>query len=118
MLIIYFHQTSYIILRCLEPSRIIRMQWVLFAYNWVGGDYPKGRPAWVANEGNIDSEDLTIWNDYSLPSFVLPTRGTGSGARGAGIDVSNPYTINSITYPALPGMQSSGSAPDMGAVQN
>src|SRR5262249_25054313 len=67
-------------------------------------------------ETNIKHQGDEIWSATEEPDWVLPLE---SDARQAGIDLSVPYTINNVTYPALPGMELgyyTGSAPDMGAM--
>jgi hypothetical protein len=86
----------------------------LFSYNWVGGDYPYGKdPAWMDNT-NIDAEYETIWDNSSLPDFILPL---GSSCQKSGIDLSAEFTINGKTYRSLPGMEPgyyANDKPDMG----
>jgi len=52
-----------------------------------------------------------------MPDFILPS---GSQAINAGLDLSKSFTINGVTYNALPGMTSGyyrGVAPDIGAFE-
>ncbi len=87
----------------------------LFDYNWLGGA-SMGFRKWYGSN-NIIAWNRKVWNDTTLPDFALPA---GSDARSSGIDVSRPFTIAGITYPALPGMTAgyfSGSKPDLGALQ-
>lgn len=75
-------------------------------YNWMGGaelatsSYPDSA-AWML-PNNIDEEGRTIWDNSSMPNFILPS---GHSAQNAGIDVSNNFTINGKTYQPLPGME-------------
>jgi hypothetical protein len=88
----------------------------LFDYNWIGGVW-LGARKWFGNS-NIVVWNKKMWNNATLPDFALPS---GSEARNAGIDLSKPFIIDGITYPALPGMTPgyfSGSKPDLGAVQS
>ena len=88
----------------------------VFDYNWAGGLYARGVPAWFGSN-NINARDQKMWNDATMPDFKLPT---GSLAIDKGIDLSKSWTVNGVTYPVMPGMASgyfSGIAPDMGAVE-
>src|SRR3989344_2717527 len=87
-----------------------------FDYNWAGGIYARGVPAWFGSN-NINARDQKMWNVTTMPDFKLPA---GSLAIDKGIDLSKSWTVNGVTYPAMPGMASgyfSGIAPDMGAVE-
>jgi parallel beta-helix repeat protein len=87
----------------------------LFDYNWMGGA-SMGYWAWYGNN-NIVAWNRNMWSDATLPDFVLPS---SSDARSAGIDLSRPFTIEGLTYAALPGMAPGyfpGSRPDLGALQ-
>jgi hypothetical protein len=58
-----------------------------------------------------------IWGLTSIPDFSLSV---GSSAIDAGIDLSQSFTVEGTTYPALPGMTGGyyqGSAPDIGAYE-
>jgi hypothetical protein len=88
----------------------------LFDYNWVGGVYHHGVPAWFG-EHNINAEGRRLWPHDKMPDFRLPA---DSPARGKGIDLSTPFTVDGTTYDPLPGMKPGyfhGAAPDVGALQ-
>ena len=86
-------------------------------YNWIGGDLSRVlRRGWPEEQNNVFAPDERMW-DYDTTRFELRT---DSQARNAGIDLSQEWTLNGITHPALPGMTPdyfSGPAPDLGALQ-
>lgn len=85
-------------------------------YNWIGGALVRGKPAWFG-EHNTVADGQTMWPASKLPDFALTA---DSGARGKGIDLSKPFTLDGKTYDPLPGMKPGyfrGAAPDCGAVQ-
>ncbi len=90
----------------------------MFVYNWLGGPFRiKNLPAWFG-EGNVIDSGNTPWPFDALPNFLLPKL---HRARGAGIDLSQPFTIDGVTYGPLPGMEPGyfyGVRPDMGAIQH
>lgn len=89
----------------------------VFDYNWVGGEYPQGVPAWFGRN-NIQAEGQPPWTDAEDPDFVLPSE---HRARKAGLDLSRPFTIEDQEFDPLPGMEPgyfNGDQPDMGAVQH
>jgi hypothetical protein len=84
-------------------------------YNWVGGRYHHGVPAWFG-EHNINAEGQRLWSAGEM-TFILPDDST---ARGSGIDLSGSFAIEGKTYEPLPGMKPgyfTGEAPDAGALQ-
>ncbi|MBN1674041.1 MAG: right-handed parallel beta-helix repeat-containing protein [Kiritimatiellae bacterium] len=86
-------------------------------YNWVGGKCRFGIPPWFGSH-NVLADGRKMWDDKTMPDFRLPA---DSPARNAGLDLSKPFTIDGKTYDPLPGMKPgcfSGSAPDLGAVQD
>jgi hypothetical protein len=88
----------------------------LFDYNWVGGTYYHGVPAWFG-EHNVKAEGKTLWPAGKMPDFSLAK---DSPARAIGLDLSKPCTLNGQTFGPLPGMTPgyfTGAAPDVGAVQ-
>lgn len=85
-------------------------------YNWLGGALYRDKPAWFG-EHNTIAEGQTMWPADKLPDFSLTA---DSPARGKGLDLSKPFTLEGKTYDALPGMKPGyfqGAAPDCGAVQ-
>jgi parallel beta-helix repeat protein len=66
----------------------------VFAYNWSSCGF-----APHAEEGNVAGE-ARLWEDTTLPDFVVPE---GSSAASGALDVSQPFTIAGLNYPALPG---------------
>jgi parallel beta-helix repeat protein len=97
------------------------VQMGLFGYNWAGGEYPQGKLSWYGSD-NVDMQNQNMWGDSSIPNYILPNNSIGNSARNAGIDISQPFTINGQTYPALPGFTAgyggTDGKPDMGAVQS
>ncbi|MGD8239103.1 MAG: NosD domain-containing protein [Armatimonadota bacterium] len=88
----------------------------LFDYNWVGGVYHHGVPAWFGSH-NVKAEGQQLWPHGEMPDFRLVAR---SPARGKGIDLSKPFVLEGSTYQPLPGIKPgyfSGLAPDVGALQ-
>ncbi|MBW2523564.1 MAG: right-handed parallel beta-helix repeat-containing protein, partial [Deltaproteobacteria bacterium] len=89
----------------------------LFDFNWLGGAFSYGAvPAWSGSH-NIEAEGERLWDDAAMPDFLVDQ---SSPAREAGIDLSQPFTIEAETYAALPGMTPgyfTGTAPDLGALQ-
>ncbi|KKT59378.1 MAG: Sheath polysaccharide-degrading enzyme, partial [Candidatus Giovannonibacteria bacterium GW2011_GWA1_44_25] len=53
-----------------------------FDYNWAGGIYARGVPAWFGSN-NINARDQKMWNVTTMPDFKLPA---GSLAIDKGID--------------------------------
>jgi len=87
-----------------------------FDYNWAGGRLPTSLPSWFG-EHNIVGGSQQLFADETMPNFIPPK---DSLARNTGLDLSRPFTLKGITYPALPGMKPgyfAGEQPDMGAVQ-
>lgn len=87
----------------------------VFDYNWIGGRQPDPMPQWVGPD-NIVAEGERIGTEPDV--FTLPE---GHQARNAGIDLSQPFTIDGQTHEPLPGLDPgyfSGSRPDMGALQH
>ncbi|MBD3289246.1 DUF1565 domain-containing protein [candidate division KSB1 bacterium] len=85
-----------------------------FDYNWCGGMFYHGMPAWFDSH-NIDAEGQQFWDDSNLHDFHIPSN---SVVRGAGVDLSKPFTIDGVTFDPLPGMEVgyfSGSQPDIGS---
>jgi len=88
----------------------------LFDYNWVGGVYHHGVPAWFG-EHNVKAEGQQLWPHSEMPDFRLAA---DSPARGKGLDLSKPFVLGGSTYQPLPGMEPgyfSRPAPDVGALQ-
>ncbi len=88
----------------------------LFDYNWGGGVYHHGVPAWFG-EHNVNAEGQQLWSHATLPHFRLSA---DSPARGKGLDLSKPFALDGETYDPLPGMRPgyfAGAAPDVGALQ-
>jgi len=80
-----------------------------FDYNW-------GLPGQGFSGTNLVGS-TKMWSDITLPDFILPA---GSTARSTGIDLSRPFVLRGVTYPAFPGMSPgyfSGTRPNIGAVQ-
>ena len=78
-------------------------------YNWYYGSNPGC--SWVGSN-NVPSTSR-IFNHTSPPTSWIPS----GSALGAAIDISKPFTLNGVSYPALPGF-SPGYPHDMGAVQS
>jgi hypothetical protein len=72
----------------------------VFAHNWVrrNPSYPD------VEEGNVWGDGKRMWDDASPPDFVIPETPYGQSAVGMAIDVSQPFTIEGVTYPPLPGI--------------
>ena len=84
-----------------------------YSYNWyrLNGRMPTNMLS------NIDGNREWIWS-IGDSSLILPL---DSPARNAGLDLSKSFTLHSRTHEPLPGMNAgyfSGSAPNMGAVQD
>ena len=65
-------------------------------------------------------ESEVIWNRNDLPGLPDLSLAQGSPAARAGVDISQPFTVNGKTYPALLGFKPGyfkGSAPAAGALQ-
>ncbi len=102
-----------------HPFRWIKNDTVLgvFDYNWVGGEDTYEGAEWFG-EHNVAATGQLIGTEGELPDFRLPP---DSAARNAGIDLSQPFTIDGQTYEPLPGMEPGyfrGEQPDMGAIQH
>lgn len=84
-----------------------------FDHDWVGGD--ASRAAWMgAHVVLAPGGSLWATGDTALPVAA------DSPLRGAGLDLSKPWTLDGETHPALPGMTAGyfvGGAPTLGAVQ-
>jgi hypothetical protein len=90
-----------------------------FAYNIITPPWPTypstNVPSWFGTN-NIVLTNL-VWVNASNMNFHLPPN---SVAFDAAIDVTQPFTINGVTYPALPvtADQKGGSAWDIGALED
>lgn len=87
-----------------------------FDYNWVGGVLPYAVPVWFGSNNHIRNgvylDPLTAWDPDEWPTETLLLEN--------GIDVSQPFLLRGVQYPALPGMEQGyfvGQSPDIGAVQ-
>lgn len=89
-----------------------------FAYNMITppfNTYPTTNdPAWYA-ASNIKAAS-PVWTTNSVPDFVLPS---GSPAINAALDLTQPFTLQGIVYPALPTNSTVKVGPswDMGALE-
>lgn len=86
-----------------------------FDYNYVGSDLA-ARLSWWGTNG-VMAKPGKLWDTTTKPDFLLTAT---SPARQIGIDLSQPWTMNGVTHPALPGMSPgyfSGVRPDVGAYQ-
>jgi hypothetical protein len=86
-----------------------------FDYNYVGSDLASRLSWWGAN--GVMAKPGKLWSTTTTPDFRLTAT---SPARGIGIDLSQPWTMDGVTHPALPGMSPgyfSGTRPDVGAYQ-
>jgi hypothetical protein len=82
-------------------------------YNWVGGELRY--PEWLG-ENNIFAEGESMWVPGDHELLLLAE----SPARGTGLDLSQPFSLDGEIHDPLPGMNPgyfSGSNPDLGAVQ-
>lgn len=72
----------------------------VFAYNWVrrNPSYPD------AEEGNVYGDGTRMWDDSVPPDFVIPETAYGATAAEGALDVSQPFVLDSVTYPPLPGV--------------
>jgi len=85
-------------------------------YNWVGGVYHHGVPAWHG-EHNVKAEGQRLWQPGNMPDFRLAK---DSPSRAKGLDLSKPFTLGGKSYGPLAGLKPgyfAGDAPDCGAVQ-
>ena len=85
-------------------------------YNWLGGALPTGEIPWLGQH-NILAKGKAMWPADKLPDFALTA---DSDARGKGLDLSKPFTLDGKTHDPLPGMKPGyfqGASPDLGAVQ-
>ena len=85
-----------------------------FDYNYVGGNLSI-KKSWMGNNNKIVLNGQ-LWS-ANPPDFEITST---SPARQMGLDLSQPWTIGSTTYPALPGMEPGyyeGTVPDAGAFQ-
>jgi hypothetical protein len=71
----------------------------LFAYNWLW----KGMTFSDKDEGNVTGAGTRMWDDEDLPDFVLPDTPLGESARSGALDVSQDFTVDGKSFPALPG---------------
>jgi hypothetical protein len=61
-------------------------------------------------EGNKIHAGYYIWDSTTQPSFVLPTTGTGSDARGTAYNVAQPsFSLQGFSFTALPGVSADNS---------
>jgi len=89
---------------------------VIWDYNWVSGTYGASNTAvWAPVPHNIHYPGgPTFWSnqDTQEPDF---TNIKGTEVIDAGIDITQPFTIDGVEYPALPGDFSyKGNGPDIG----
>ena len=83
--------------------------------NYFGGDRSTKLSWWGNNNKVVQNGQL--WSLTLEPDFEITST---SPARQMGLDLSQPWTIGSTTYPALPGMEPGyyeGTLPDAGAFQ-
>lgn len=86
-----------------------------FDYNYVGSDL-SARLSWWGTNG-VMVKPGKLWDAATKPDFQLTAT---SPARQIGVDLSQPWTLDGVTHPALPGMSPgyfSGTRPDAGAYQ-
>ena len=86
-----------------------------FDYNWVGQEQ---LASWQG-PNNVFKPGERIWDPLN-PTWDLNSL-EGQTARQIGINLSQPWTVDGVTHPPLPGMTSgyfTGSRPDAGAVQS
>jgi hypothetical protein len=98
------------------------MHFGVVSYNWFSGIDTFSNH----DHTNIDNQGESLWQFSNLrnpSSLTMPrdfTLPAGSSAINAGIDLSKNYTINGVTYPALPFMKTGyfrENRPNIGAVQ-
>lgn len=72
----------------------------VFAYNWVrAAGYPD------AEEGNVWGDGTRMWDDVTCPDFLLPNTLIGDEAALGALDLSEPFTVDGVTYDPLPGIE-------------
>jgi hypothetical protein len=87
-----------------------------FAYNLITPPYPGAdTPDWFMTNNFVTNQ--LVWDSTEATDFQLPI---GCLAVDSAIDVSQPFTIYGIEFPALPvtGVQKVGSAWDIGAYES
>ena len=86
-------------------------------YNWFSGDVrigPSTGIAWLGEHNIVNINDNYIWN-FSDTELKIDSN---SEAYNAALDLSEPFTLNGVTYLPLPGMVNvADGMPDIGAYE-
>lgn len=71
------------------------------AYNWM---WPTTWSYPDQEEGNVTGNGTRLWDDVTEPDFAIPPGPYGDTARLGALDLSQPFVLDGVTYPPLPGM--------------